>query len=153
MLDVHEYDSLVNDSARAAAVALMSDTTALAIRAVLEGREGLLGRRTMTAVQQLLAALTILREQPHAEHGAYVFKNEDITSGVGRLIGKEDSDRPGTPELLELSKAIAIDADGRLVINNTNNARALADTLEDLGAALTDQSALSYARSRSSYSE
>lgn len=158
MLDVREHDSLVNDSARAAALAVMSDTTALAIHAVLDGRSEVLGRRTMTAVTQLVQSLTTLREQPMIEPGSHadVFKSEDITSGVGRLIGEEAPGRPGIAgwsDLLEFSKAIAIDSAGSLVINDADKARRLADMLKDLGAAANHQSAFTFARSRNSSSE
>jgi hypothetical protein len=136
----------------------MSDTTALAIRAALDGRQDVIGRRTMTAVTQLLRSLTTLREQPSDDpdqYGRDVFKNEDITSGVGRFIGEEGPDKHGIPrrEVLELSRAIAVDAAGKLVINDVETASALADTLQDWATSLSKMSASTYAKSRNSSSE
>jgi hypothetical protein len=158
MLDVHEYDSLINDSARTAALAVVTDTTARAIQAVIQGRGNQLGRRTMFAVSELVQALTNLRDQapvqPDDSGASEIFKNEDITSGVGRLIGEEQSsglDSHGWSTLLGLSKVMTIDSEGQLVVDDADKGRQLANLLLTVGEVLTKRSAQTYAQSRSSY--
>jgi hypothetical protein len=159
MLDVHDYDSLINDSARVAALAVVTDTTARAIQAVIDGRGDRLGRRTMFAVRELIQALTVLREQAPiqpSESGGEVFKDEDITSGVGKLIGEEQSsglDSHRWSALLDLSKAVSIDAAGQLVVDDIAKGQQLSQLLLDMGEVLTKRSANTYAESHSSYRE
>ena len=159
MLDVREYDHQIQDSAQSAALAVVTDTTARAIEAVIDGRRDQLGRRTMLAVRELLDTFNALREQaaivPKESAGGEVFKNRDITSGVGSLIGEEQSSAVGSrrwSDLLDLSTAVSVEG-GRLLVKDITKGRRLADLLRDMANFLTNRSAQTYAETQTSYRE
>lgn len=159
MLDVREYDHEIQNSAESAALAVVTDTTARAIEAVIQGRGDQLGRRTMFAVNELLETFVALREHSadildESDSGG-VFKNRGITSGVGSLIGERQSSivgGQGWSALLDLSTAVRIE-NNRLRVEDTEKGEALARLLRDLANFLTNRSAQTYAEIQPSYRE
>ncbi|HTX94332.1 MAG TPA: hypothetical protein VME67_05530 [Mycobacterium sp.] len=148
MLDTQESaeDQRLEETALLATVAMLTGTSARAIQAVESGRIDRLGRRTSHAVSRLLEILAGLKADDvgSARGGgdAFIYKDTNITSGVGRLVsGENDAGTADTAwrRVLELVDSISLDQD-ILEIRDRAQAKELAKTLDEIADVLTNAS-------------